>query len=549
MKKVFSLGTVMSLMLTVGLLSGCSDNNNSSSESNGSSTAKPESANAEKVNESGFPIVNEPITLTAMVQLSPVQPTEWNDIQVWKEYEKMSGIHIEWDEYTAADIKEKRNLALASDELPDIFFRTKMPDSDVDKYSAEGSFLKLNDLIDQYAPNFKAIMEKYEDVKKGVATADGSIYALPNLTDSPSIEITKKLFMNQEWLKATNKQLPKTIDELYDVLKAFRDGDPNKNGAKDEIPLTADTLDDLILVLRGSYGLGNQGTGNGNWDIDPESGKLRYFPISDEYRELMVFLNKLYTEKLIDQEIFTNNKGTEVLAKNEQGLIGSFSFGNIVGRASSNADDYAGLDQALTGPNGDQLYTSARGHMGSKGAFMISKTNEHPEATMRWIDHLYSEEGIRMMYLGIEGVSYEKDQQGNYDFKPEIVDNLPEGSSFDQVVSKYVPYAGGSLPTLTLEEYFKGGETQPSAKAAAEKLSPYLPKELWAPFSFTSEESEQKVILETDIDSLILQRTAEFVQGKVSLDEFDKYVSQVKKMGLEDLQSLYEAAYARYQEK
>lgn len=541
--------TAIVLMLTVGLLSACSDNSGSSSEPSGNSTAKPEAANTENFNESGFPIVKEPVTLTAMVQLSPAQPTEWNDIQVWQEYEKMSGIHIEWDEYTAADIKEKRSLALASDELPDIFFRTKMPDNEVDKYSASGSFLKLNDLIDQYAPNFKAIIEKYEDVKKGVATADGSIYALPNLTDSPSIEITKKLFMNQAWLSATGKQLPTTTDELYDVLKAFREGDPNKNGTVDEIPLTADSLEELILVLRGAYGLGNKGTGNGNWDIDPESGKLRFFPISDSYKEMLVYLNKLYSEKLIDQEIFTNNKGTEVLAKNEQGQIGSFSFGNITARASSNADDFVGLETALTGPNGDQLYTSARGHIGSKGAFMISKTNENPEATIRWIDHLYSEEGIRMMYLGIEGVTYQKNESGKYDFIPEIVNNIPEGSSFDQVVSKYVPYAGGSLPTLTLEDYFKGGETQPAAKAAAEKLRPYLPKELWAPFSFTVEESEQKVALETDIEGMILQRTAEFVVGKVSLDEFDKFVSQLKQMGLEDLQSIYETAYARYQEK
>jgi len=168
---------------------------------------------------------------------------------------------------------------------------------------------------------------------------------------------------------------------------------------------------------------------------------------------------------------------------------------------------------------------------------------------MRWIDYFYSEEGIRMLYLGKEGVSYEKDAKGSYDFKPEIVNNIPSGSSFDQVVSKYVPYAGGSLPTLTLEEYFKGGETQPSAKDAAEKLRPFLPKDLWAPFSFTKDEADEKQALEADINSLVNRRTAEFVQGKVSLNEFDKYVAQIEKMGLQKLQGIYEKAYARYQGK
>ncbi|NBD24568.1 extracellular solute-binding protein [Paenibacillus glycinis] len=557
MKKVFSGIKYILLLGTVVSLAACNDNGQSSSDGTNAETNEGKNASvsnsgtgnsddaAGAINGSGFPIVNKPITLSAMVQLSPAQPTEWNDIMAWQEYEKMTGIHIEWDEYTAADMTEKRNLALASDQLPDIFYRTKMPDNDVDKYGADGSFLKLNDLIDKYAPNFKAVMEKYPDVKKGIATADGSIYALPNLTDSPSIEITKKLFLNQSWLKKTGKSMPATTDELYNVLKAFRDGDPNGNGKHDEVPLTADSLDDIMLVLQGAFGLGDKGTGNGSWDVDPGSGEMRYFPASESYKQLLDYLHRLYSENLIDKEIFTND-GTKVLAKNEQNQIGSFSFSNVIARANTNANDFAGLDKALAGPNGDRLFTSARGHIGSRGAFMISKTNPYPAATMRWIDYFYGEDGIRMLYLGLEGKTYQKNADGNYDFLPAIVGNIPEGSSFDQVVSKYVPYAGGSLPTLILENYFKGGETEPSAKAAAEHLRPFLPAELWAPFSFTAEEAADKQTLESDIYGLVKQRTAEFVQGKASLGDFDKYVDQLKKMGLDDLQRIYQTAYERY---
>lgn len=543
MKKAIPL--ILTGVLATSLLSACSGNNNEKPEgTNGSATPAGTSAPA-LLNETGFPIVNEPVTMSAMVMLSPAQPTDWNEIRVWQEYEKMTGIHMEWDAYTSADMTEKRNLALASNELPDVFFRTRMPDGDVDKYGADGSLMKLNDLIDKYAPNFKAVMEKYPDVRKGLATADGSIYAMPSLTDSPSIEIARKLFLNKSWLEKVGKPMPKTTDELYETLKAFRDGDMNGNGQVDEVPLTADSLDEVTQVLRGAFGLGNRGTGNGNWDVDPETGELRFFPVSDQYKQLLTYMNKLYTEKLIDQEIFTNT-GAKVLAMNEQNQVGAFSFGNVIARANSNADDYAGLDQALTGPNGDQLYTSARGHFGAKGAFMISSANKHPEAAMRWIDYFYSEEGIRMLYLGIEGESYGKNADGQYDFLPEIVNNIPEGSSFDQVVSKYVPYAGGSLPTLILENYFKGGETQPSAKEAAEKLSPYLPDELWAPLAFTAEEAEEKLAMESDINPMVSQMTAEFVKGTLSLNDFDKYVAQIEKMGLNRLQEIYSAAYERY---
>jgi putative aldouronate transport system substrate-binding protein len=175
MNKKVPISVLTVTALSLALLSACT---NEKAEQGQTAGASPKAA-PNNLNATGFPIVKEPLTLSAMVLLSPSQPTNWNDILVWKEYEKKTGIHIDWQAHTSADITEKRNLALASNQLPDIFYRTKTPDSDVDKYGAEGSFIKLNGLIDQYAPNFKAIMEKYSDVKKGLQTADGSIYSLP----------------------------------------------------------------------------------------------------------------------------------------------------------------------------------------------------------------------------------------------------------------------------------------------------------------------------------------------------------------------------------
>ncbi|MFD0958498.1 extracellular solute-binding protein [Paenibacillus chungangensis] len=547
MKRMSLVSKGMIVILSVAMLSACSSNE-PKSPSGTPDNGEPVREEATGINESGFPIVDEPITLTAMVRLSPSQPTDWNEILVWQRYEEMTGIKIEWDEYTSADIEEKRNLALASDQLPDIFFRTLMPDNNIDKYGRDGSFIRLNELIDQHAPNIKKILDEKPGIRKAISTSDGSIYSLPNLFDAPSIQVNRKLFMNREWLEATNQTMPTTTDELYEVLKGFRDGDPNQNQQVDEIPLTADKLDDIIVSLRGAFGLANRGGRAGaGWDIDPESGDLRFFPASEGYKEMLAYLHKLYTEKLLDQEIFTTS-GTELLAKNEQNLVGSFSFGNVIARANSNAEAYAGLEAALIGPKGDQMHSAVLGDVGSRGAFLISKTNPHPEASIRWIDYLYSDEGARMLFLGFEGETYEQKPDGSYEFLPEIIENIPEGSSFDQVTAQYVPYAGGSLPTVVTEQYFKGGETQPSAKEASANLLPYVPEEVWEFFSFTAEESDEKLTLEADINGLVTQKTAEFVQGKASLDDFNTYVTQLERMGLDRLKEIYTSAYERYKQ-
>ena len=166
---------------------------------------------------------------------------------------------------------------------------------------------------------------------------------------------------------------------------------------------------------------------------------------------------------------------------------------------------------------------------------------------MKWIDYFYGDEGVKMYFMGIEGVTYQKTADGKYEFLDSITKNIPEGSSFDQVIGKYVPYGGGSLPTITKTEYFQGGEVKPIPLKAALDMAPYTPKELWGPFSYTLEENDRIVALESDILSYVDQMIPQFIQGKASLDkDWDNYIAQLNKMGLEEYMSLYTKAYERY---
>lgn len=498
------------------------------------------------LNLEGFPIVNETITLTAMVNRHSTQP-EWGDILAWQEYEKMTNIKIEWDSVPSTSVAEKRNLALATNNLPDLFYRASVPDADVAKYGAEGAFIELNDLIASYAPNFTRIMEEFDDVRKGIPMADGKIYSFPGLSNTLPVEINPKLYINQKWLSAVGEELPTTTDELFDVLVAFRDGDPNKNGINDEIPWTASSLENILRTLRGSYGLQNRGFGAGNFDIDPETNEMRYLPTSEAYRDMVTFINKLYSEGLIDQEIFTMNLD-QILAKNEQELLGAFSFTNTASSANKNEDDFVGLEVALEGPNGDQLWTAVRGHVAGKGGFIITTANEYPEASVRWIDYFYGDEGAKLIYMGVEAVSYEQVGDNEYKILDEIANNIPDGSSYDQVISAYVPYAGGGIPTMSNEVVFKGGEMHPIAYQAAMNMVPFIPGELWAPFSFTADELSAKAEIETDLNAYVNSKLSEFINGTTPLSAFDDYVKEIENMRFEEYMEIQKAAYARYQE-
>lgn len=496
-------------------------------------------------NATGFPIVDEKITLTAMVNQTAVQP-DWNEIMIWDHYEEMTNVHIQWDSVPSTSVAERRNLALATNDLPDLFYRTGISEADIAKYGPEGSFITLNDLIDSYAPNFSQIMEDFDDVRKGVPMADGMIYAFPGLSNTLPVEINPNLYVNQAWLDAVGAEMPSTTDEFYDVLVAFRDGDPNGNGEADEIPWSASSLENVFRSLRGSWGLGNRGFSGGYWDIEPSTDELRFMPFSEAYKEMLQFVNKLYTEGLLDQEIFTMNLEL-ILSKNESEQLGAFSFTNTASAANSNEEDFRGLEVALEGPHGDQLWAAARGHIAGKGGYIITEANEHPEVSVRWIDYFYSNEGAKLVYMGIEGVSYEEVAPGQYELLPEITENIPAGSSFDQVISQYVPYAGGGIPTMSNEQVFKGGEMQPIAYEAAMNMVPFLPDELWSAFSYTPEESAENAEVLADLGAFITQNQAEFIQGTKSFDEFDAFVEEARSMRFEVYEENVKAAYERYQ--
>lgn len=525
--------------------STAADDTDDTTEGSGDNTDDTDSSDIENFNATGFPIVDEKITLTAMVNQTAVQP-DWNKIMIWEHYEDMTNVHIEWESVPSTSVAERRNLALTTYDLPDLFYRTGISEADIAKYGPEGSFIELNNLIDDYAPNFTQIMDDFDDVRKGVPMADGKIYAFPGLSNTLPVEINPNLYINNAWLEAVDAEMPTTTDEFYDMLVAFRDGDPNGNGEADEIPWSASGLENVFRTLRGSWGLGNRGFSGGYWDVDPTTDELRFMPFSQEYKEMLQYINKLYSEGLLDEEIFTMNLEL-ILSKNESEQLGSFSFTNTASAANSNEEDFRGLEVALEGPHGDQMWAAARGHIAGKGGYIITETNEHPEVSVRWIDYFYSNEGAKLVYMGIEGISYHEVTEGQYELLPEITDNIPAGSSFDQVISQYVPYAGGGIPTMSNEQVFKGGEMQPIAYEAAMNMKPFLPEELWSAFSYTPEESDENAEILADLGAFMTQNQAEFIQGTKSFDEFDAFVEEARAMRFEDYEANVKAAYERYQ--
>lgn len=520
-------------------------------KTSGESNTATGSATANKdmpayLNATGFPIVNKPITLKIFVKQAPVQP-EFQDIYLLQKYQEMTGIKIDWITVPATAVSAKLSLAMSSKDMPDAFLRCKISPGDQLKYGEDGAILDLskNGMLQKYAPNFYAYMEKYPDVKESQTFPNGAIYSIPAAADDPATRMSRKLFYNQDWLTALNLKQPTNIDELYQVLKAFKTQDPNGNGKADEVPISQ-TPENIYETFMGMFGLMDRGVHNSNYDFDEKTGKIRHIRTSPEYREMLTFLHKLYQEGIIDKECFTykDQVGAGLASQNRLGLI---TGTNLASYPANVEKSFVPADQAIKGPHGDQLWSSMRSHLHSSGAFVISADCKYPEAALRWVDYFYSDEGAKFYHYGIDGDTCVKNADGSYSYTDKITSQIKGDASYDQVVAQYTPFGGGNNPTIMKYPYFSGAEMAPLPRKAAENLMPYTPKTVWPYFTYT--DAEEKVLSDvgSPINQYCSQTSGEFLSGQRPLDDanWNDYVNTVQKMGLDKMLAVEEAAYAR----
>ncbi|GIN70030.1 ABC transporter substrate-binding protein [Bacillus sp. J14TS2] len=513
-----------------------------------SSSKETESANTkaertENLNKTGMPIVEDKISLDFFAGQAPQSAPNWNDVMLFNEYEKMTNIDIEWEMVPKTGLTEKRNLRLASDNLPDAFHSASVPENDILKYGQQGVFIPLNDLIDEYAPNLKKIFEEYPEIEKGITFPDGNIYSFPLLTepDFLSSRLGSVPWINQEWLEKLDMDMPKTTEEFYQYLKAVQEKDPGGNNG---IPYGSGNIGEMVNWLKGAFGIENMGSANPNIDVDPEDGEaLRFYPISEGYKELLQYINKLYEEKLIEQNIFSIDTN-QFLANGSDGLYGSTNwFGPIETFGEEGGKPFVGIP-ALEGPHGDKMITKMNPSVNTVGAFLITRENQYPEATVRWIDHFYGKEGIELFYLGIEGETFEEKADGTVDFIDEI-NNHPDGLSFEEAVTEYLTFPGGGSPTMTIQEFYRGGGSSEKRLATAELLKPDVVKDPWSSFIYTEEETKILDSTGNDIEKYVDEMRDKFLSGQVSFDEWDQYVQTIEGLGLEEYMQVKEEAYKR----
>ncbi|SHG46987.1 extracellular solute-binding protein [Ornithinibacillus halophilus] len=522
-----SLSMLVILLISAIVFVACSgDGNNNESSSN----SEPD----DNFNATDYPIVDESITLEMMGKSSPIQP-EWGDMGFFQEMEKLTNIKFEFRTASADDFTQNKQLAFASLDLPDLFYGAELTAGEEADYGSQGLLIPLEDLIEDYAPNFKKLMDENPDLAASITTPDGHIYALPGIDESVTSK-TPIMWMNGPWLDELGVDKPETMEDFYEILKAFKEEDPGNVG--DVIPLTANAPADLRIGLLPNFGI-VQDDG-----IYEEDGEVKFAWVQDEYKEYLKYMNRLYEEELLDNEMFSHTWEQFVAKGPKTGILSTWPIVMVGFEDPMDALNYPVLPP-MTSATNDEKLTTLMSEI-RRGRAAITNENEHPEATMRWIDHAYSEEGTMLSRLGIEGETYEFNEDDQWVLLAE------DGLSTTETNAKHAPGVGTNVPMNLTEEFFAQEGGNPAIleiyEWVSEELIPYgkLP---YPQVYFTDEEQKEINIVKPDIDSYFQQMEAKFITGAEDIDAmWDEYVSTLEKQGIGDLVEAHQSAYDRWAE-
>jgi len=499
-----------------------------------------------------FPVVKEKLSMTMMGPSTGA--SEWADMGFFKGMAEKSNIEFTFTTPPLADFGTKLNLAFASGDLPDVLFgtdtNTLTPAMEMD-YGNQGILVPLEELIKENMPNFSKILEENPDIAKSITTPDGHIYSLPMIhRGNTAIWPRGPLWYNGEWLDALGvTELPKTTDEFYDLLVRFRDEDPNGNGKKDEIPLTDVKMDSTRPWLLAAFGLTDR-------SIEEIDGKVVYAPITENYKEFVTYMNKLYSEKLLDPEVYSQ-ADEQKKAKGQNNQIGLFPdwFSFFTTGRSEKESVMDPMFYPLTSDINPERVTPGSPRMG-RSTFAITSNNPSPEATLRWVDYFYSEEGADFLNKGPEGdfwVYAEND-------KGEQVRVFAEGvdpAESEEARSKVTPDYGIMVPKVEFPSD-PSSNVLPDANALSdttfqdfltaeteEKITPFA-KVTFPLLYLTTEESDKVRNVATDLKTYVEQMEAKFITGVEPIENWDKYVQTIESMGVEDYVAIHQQAYDRW---
>ena len=454
----------------------------------------------------------------------------WENNLFFSRMQEKTGISFQFRQHNSTEgwTSRKQEIAAGTD-LPDVLFKASLSEKDIQDMYAAGVLIDLKPYLAEYAPDLWALLQENEAWMKAVTLPDGAIPALPGIN---TLQNNNMLWINTSWLKNLKLDMPASPEELTETLRRFRDGDPNRNGQKDEIPLSFLGMWELRFLGQ-AYGMIDN-----DYYVTLRDGKVTSSLMSEENRSFLTWLHQLWEENLLDHNGFNTADSLRQITDEKAAI----PYGAFFSISPSTVVPAAAMDQfEVVQPfawNGKTVYRDLLGDV-IRGTFAVTSACAKPEKLVSWVNTLYTEEGARMAQYGLEGEEYVWEENGtwNWNASMETVANV--------FLQDHTIGEGGVLPGISDWQFQKKYANDSIRKTveAMEKLKsvsviPYPPVYL------NGEDRARIAELQYNLSDAADRAMACFVTGDVTLDaaHWTEFCEPIRKLGLEEMIQIWQKA-------
>ncbi|MBQ8490380.1 MAG: ABC transporter substrate-binding protein [Pseudobutyrivibrio sp.] len=511
-------------------------------------------SNADKVDMENlsFPLA-ETVTITGTTSYPVGTEENPNNRTIFKRLEEETNVHVDWTAISSDQWGDKISLNMANaNTLTDFVFTAGFGDNDLIRYADQGVIVPVEEYIDNYMPNLKAVFDKYPEYRTMCEDADGHIWALPWIeqlgSEKTAIQTVgnNMTFINQKWLDFLGLETPTTVDEFEQVLLAFQEHAPE---LQKEFGIDGDIIPMSCIVNDQDPNLLINGFGDGIGDVDmgqhiavTDDKKVICTATTDGFRKGVEWLHKLYAEGLIDPECFTQDWSTYVAKgkSHRYGVCFTWDVANI-----DNIQDYVPLKALkadtvnVTPQNGS--FTSGF----DRGRCVVTSVCKNPAFVCAWLDKMYDPFQSPQNNWGTYGEDDDFDifELGENEDGEKMLKHAPLGDA-SPVEVREAECVGG--PLAVLDEYYGKYVTCPDdAQYRLDWIKDYYTDDMHCKYVYprvfmSSEDTEKLSAIQTDLVSYLNSSKAEFIRDGITDDSWNAYINQVDSYGLDQYLEIYQ---------
>ncbi len=533
-KKVISL--LMATTVVAGM-TGCGKQ--SPASSTGSVNAS--SASTEAPSEVTFPL-DTPYEFTIMTRVESDSEQDFSKKALVQRMNEKTNCNAIYQAIPDEQFNDKYKLALSKSNMPDVVTKMYIPPYDILNYASKGVFIALEDYVDKNMPNLTKVLEERPEVRAAITSADGHIYTLPFVNEwshnsKENINVIGAIpYINKKWLDELGLEVPETTDELEEVLVKFSKDIQAENG--DVVPMSfrINQVNQDPGITLGSFGCGD--------DMDHymvTNDKEVYYSLAQEdVKNGLEWLHKLYSEGLIDPEIFSQD-GSSYSAKVSSGRVGLFYDWSIA-LAGDYMDDYVALP-ALAGPDGTKNVPRQNYYSFDMGVTAVTSACKNPSIVCAYLDQYYEPS---MSIQNCFGTYDDANYTNVFTKDGDMLKWTDEGSNDGNVRNDQRLYDTFAILSDYYGEYVDQmvGVDAKRMDMVKNIYTPDISSDYNYPAAFMDIKDITRITeIETDLKTYAEQEKASIVKDGITDDDWNAYLKKLDDMGLKELLALKQKGF------